>query len=286
MDIVRIRLRKPRRVLSFRSDGLLIQRDDPCVVETENGLEWGVCILPPEPCSEEMAKRATMRVVRRANASDLDVFAEIIAEEGRAREICARKIEKHNLPMKLVDAEFTYDRHKVIFHFVAENRVDFRELVRDLAHDLRQRIELRHIQVRDQAKLVGGLGTCGRQLCCSTFLEDFKPISMRMAKCQNLSLNPSKISGQCGRLLCCLAYESDQYERERKKKPPRTEDQNAPQDGAAPPNRPPERAERPAPPAPGDAATPDGPDGGDQAARKRRRKKRRKPGSDGGGREN
>ena len=274
MEIVRIRLRKPRRVLCFRTDGLVLERDAPCVVETENGLEWGVCVLPPEPCSDEIGRRTHMRVVRRATASDFDNYAHIVGEEARAQEICRRKVEKHALPMKLVDTEFTYDRHKIIFHFVAENRVDFRELVRDLAHDLRQRIELRHIQVRDQAKLVGGLGTCGRQLCCSTFLEDFKPISMRMAKSQNLSLNPAKISGQCGRLLCCLGYEADMYDKPKKKRCCEEQGAECPQHA-------------PAAVAVTEAPRPSAEDtngGGDsQERRKRKKRKRKNPGEREGG---
>ena len=218
MDIVRVRLRKPRRVLSFLCEGLTLNRDDACVVHTEDGLELGVCVLPPEPRSPEETHRVRMRVLRRATPEDLQNLLDIERQEARAQEVCRRKIEKHSLPMKLVDTECAFDKSRITFHFVAENRVDFRELVRDLAHELRSRIELRHIQVRDQAKLTGGLGTCGRPLCCASFLDEFRPISMRMAKAQNLSLNPAKISGQCGKLLCCLSYESDQYEACRKRR--------------------------------------------------------------------
>ncbi len=213
MNIARIRLRKPRRVLSFLCDGIPLERDEPCIVESDQGREWGICVLPPEPCSREMAEKLSARVVRKATAEDADSCAALDAEEKRAQEACQKHVDKRGLPMKLVDAEYTLDRHKVTIYFTAENRVDFRELVRDLARELHSRIELRHIQVRDRSKLIGGLGCCGRVLCCASWLDDFVPISMRMAKCQNLSLNPGKISGQCGRLLCCLNYENEVYER-------------------------------------------------------------------------
>jgi len=213
MNIARIRLRKPRRVLTFSSGEMILHRDDNVIVETEQGLEWGICVLPPEPCSPEMERRITMRVVRKATAADEDSYRTIDEEEDRAKELCRKRIQKRGLQMHLVDVQYTFDRHKVTFYFTAENRVDFRDLVRDLARELHSRIELRHIQVRDRSKLIGGLGCCGRNLCCTSWLEGFVPISMRMAKCQNLSLNPNKISGQCGRLLCCLNYENEVYER-------------------------------------------------------------------------
>ncbi len=216
--IARVRLRKPRRVLFFKCDDIVLQRDEACIVQTEQGQEWGTCILPPEPCSDEIAEKTEFSVLRRATTRDAKTFDSLLGEERKAREICAKKIARRDLPMKLVDVEYTFDKRKVVFYFTAEDRVDFRELVRDLAHDLRTRIELRHIQVRDEAKMVGGIGSCGRALCCASWLDEFKPISMRMAKRQNLSLNPSKISGQCGRLLCCLSYENDQYEDPRKRK--------------------------------------------------------------------
>ena len=212
MELVRVRLRKPRRVYTFQSDNIPLQRDEFCIVESDRGVEWGTCILPPEPCPDEMLERFPMRILRSITEDDMADFNQIIKDEAEAHKICQEKIRLHDLPMKLVDVEYTFDKKKVVFYFTAEDRVDFRELVRDLAHDLRTRIELRHIQVRDEAKMVGGIGSCGRELCCSTWLNDFMPISMRMAKRQNLSLNPSKISGQCGRLLCCLSYENDQYE--------------------------------------------------------------------------
>jgi cell fate regulator YaaT (PSP1 superfamily) len=217
MNVVKIRLRKPRRVFSFLCAELPLNRDDSCIVLSDRGEEWGTCILPPEPCPQEMTKRFSMKVLRRITDKDEKNYAFIEEEERKAREICLKKIKSRHLPMKLVDVEITFDKRKIIFYFTADDRVDFRELVRDLAHDLRARIEMRHIQVRDEAKMVGGIGGCGRELCCSSWMNEFHPISMRMAKAQNLSLNPSKISGQCGRLLCCLSYENEQYEAMRKK---------------------------------------------------------------------
>lgn len=216
MYIVKIRLRKPRRVFSFLSDDSTLLRDEHCIVTSDRGLEMGQCVLPPEPCPPEMERRFNMRFLRKVDPSDLATQQFLAQEEKKAHRLCFERIRERQLPMKLVDVEYTFDKKKVIFYFTADDRVDFRELVRDLAHELRTRIELRHIQVRDEAKMVGGIGGCGRELCCTTWLNDFKPISMRMAKKQNLSLNPSKISGQCGRLLCCLSYENDQYEAARR----------------------------------------------------------------------
>jgi cell fate regulator YaaT (PSP1 superfamily) len=266
MNVVKIRLRKPRRVFSFLCSDLPLNRDESCIVLSDRGEEWGTCILPPEPCPQEMTKRFTMKVLRRITEKDEKNYAFIEEEERKAREICLKKIKSRHLPMKLVDVEITFDKRKIIFYFTADDRVDFRELVRDLAHDLRARIEMRHIQVRDEAKMVGGIGGCGRELCCSSWMNEFHPISMRMAKAQNLSLNPSKISGQCGRLLCCLSYENEQYEAMRKKarqesKAKPAEEVRKPREGAAgevsapdettarTERRParPERTERPAP---------------------------------------
>lgn len=266
MNVVKIRLRKPRRVFSFLCAELPLNRDEACIVLSDRGEEWGTCILPPEPCPQEMTKRFSMKVLRRITDKDEKNYAFIEEEERKAREICLKKIKSRHLPMKLVDVEITFDKRKIIFYFTADDRVDFRELVRDLAHDLRARIEMRHIQVRDEAKMVGGIGGCGRELCCSSWMNEFHPISMRMAKAQNLSLNPSKISGQCGRLLCCLSYENEQYEAMRKKarqeaKTKPVEEVRKPREGAegevAAPSettaraerRParPERSERPAP---------------------------------------
>jgi cell fate regulator YaaT (PSP1 superfamily) len=211
MQTVKVRLRKPTRVFTFLSRDLPLDRNDHCIVQSDRGLEFGTCVLSPEPCPETAKDRYKMTVVRKVTPNDEATFLQIQQDEVRAKEICIQRIHDRNLPMKLVDVEYTFDKRKCVFYFTAAERVDFRTLVRDLAQQLRTRIELRHIQVRDEAKLVGGIGVCGRELCCSTWLREFKPISMRMAKRQNLSLNPGKISGQCGRLLCCLSYENELY---------------------------------------------------------------------------
>lgn len=218
MQTVKVRVRKPTRVLTFLAKDLPLRRDDKCIVRSDRGLEFGICIMPPEDCLGEDESRFKMQVVRMATDQDEVNFFKLQEEEKQAARICAQKIADRKLAMKLVDTEFTFDKNKIVFYFTAADRVDFRDLVRDLAHDLKTRIELRHIQVRDEAKIVGGLGVCGRELCCSTWLTEFQPISMKMAKRQNLSLNPSKISGQCGRLLCCLAYENDLYQDEKQRR--------------------------------------------------------------------
>lgn len=218
---VKVRLRKPQRVFTFMCRGIPLKRDDACVVRSDRGLEYGVCVLQPEECPPEVERRFKMTVVRSATPHDEQTFSQIHLDEERALGICKSKIIDRRMSMKLVDCEYSFDRRKIIFYFTAEDRVDFRALVRDLAQDLKARIELRHIQVRDEAKMVGGLGGCGRELCCTTWMQDFMPISMKMAKRQNLSLNPSKISGQCGRLMCCLSYENELYSDQKKKRPPK-----------------------------------------------------------------
>ncbi len=216
MQIVQVRLRKPDRVFSFLSDDLALDKNAPCIVRSERGLEFGVCIDVPKPSTPDEEQKIAQQVVRRANLSDETTFSQLVQDEEKAKAICKAKIAERGLPMKLVECEYTFDKRRVVFYFTAEDRVDFRELVRDLAQELKTRIELRHIQVRDEAKMIGGIGTCGRELCCTTWLREFMPISMKMAKRQNLSLNPSKISGQCGRLMCCLSYENDMYVLEKK----------------------------------------------------------------------
>jgi len=220
LQAVKVRLRKPTRVFVFLARDITLARGDNVIVRSDRGLEGGTCIVEPEDCPDEMSKRYTMSVVRKMTQHDENTYRQIAVDEAMAENLCRQKIRDRSLPMNLVDVEYTFDRHKVIFYFTAEDSVDFRELVRDLAHELKARIELRHIQVRDKAKLVGGFAACGRELCCATWLTGFMPISMRMAKRQSLSLNPSKISGQCGRLMCCLSYENDQYRDLKKKKAP------------------------------------------------------------------
>lgn len=217
MQTVRVRLRKPNRVFTFLvKENVPLGRDDACIVRSDRGLEYGVVVMPPESCGKEAEERFKMNVVRRASDHDNLTYTQLQEDERRARQLCQERIRTHDLAMKLVEVEYTFDRKKIIFYFTAEERVDFRTLVRDLAQELKARIELRHIQVRDEAKMIGGIGTCGRELCCTTWLKEFMPISMKMAKRQNLSLNPSKISGQCGRLMCCLSYENEMYRHQKR----------------------------------------------------------------------
>lgn len=182
------------------------------IVETARGLEYGEVVVGPKEVNEGDLVLPLKKVVRKATKEDRQQVLENKKKAKEAFNICLDKIEKHGLDMKLVDVEYTFDRSKIIFYFTADGRVDFRELVKDLASVFRTRIELRQIGVRDEAKMLGGLGPCGRQLCCATFLGEFDPVSIRMAKQQNLTLNPGKISGLCGRLMCCLKYECDVYE--------------------------------------------------------------------------
>jgi cell fate regulator YaaT (PSP1 superfamily) len=215
-QIVRVRMRKPSRVFQFVVRDITLRRNDSCVVRSDRGLEYGVCVDQPEDATPQDEERLKMSVVRKASDHDDMTHKQIQMDEERAKDVCKEKVRDRNMKMKVVECEYSFDRKKIIFYFTAEDRVDFRELVRDLAREFKARIELRHIQVRDEAKIVGGIGSCGRELCCTTWLREFLPISMKMAKRQNLSLNPSKISGQCGRLLCCLAYENDLYQRGRR----------------------------------------------------------------------
>jgi cell fate regulator YaaT (PSP1 superfamily) len=181
------------------------------VVETTHGCELGQVVLPPKEVPEEEVVGQLKKVVRRATAWDAAQAAYYRAREAKALERCAEKVKEHNLPMKLIAAEYSFDGSRLVFYFTAEKRVDFRALVRDLARTFKTRIELRQIGVRDEAKLLGGIGPCGRELCCCTWLSEFNPVSIRMAKQQDMPLNPADISGLCGRLLCCLAYENDIY---------------------------------------------------------------------------
>ncbi|WXJ93619.1 hypothetical protein MCACP_00670 [Neomoorella carbonis] len=189
-------------------------------METTRGLEYGEVVIPPRQVDEDQVVQPLRPVVRRATAADTEQVNINRQKEKEAFAICRQKIAEHGLPMKLIDVEFTFDVSKIIFYFTAEGRVDFRELVKNLAAIFRTRIELRQIGVRDEAKALGGLGCCGRPVCCATFLGEFDPVSIRMAKEQNLSLNPTKISGLCGRLMCCLRYENDVYEEARRHFPP------------------------------------------------------------------
>jgi cell fate regulator YaaT (PSP1 superfamily) len=211
-DVVGVRFKKAGKIYYFDPGDLSIQKDDFVIVETVRGVEYGKAVVPRKQVEEHDVVLPLKKVVRIADHKDRMIVEENKQAAQEAYDVCNEKVNGHQLDMKLVDVEYTFDRNKIIFYFTADGRVDFRELVKDLASIFRTRIELRQIGVRDEAKMLGGIGPCGRMLCCSTFLGDFDPVSIKMAKDQNLSLNPTKISGLCGRLMCCLKYENDEYE--------------------------------------------------------------------------
>ncbi|MEH7076197.1 PSP1 domain-containing protein [Neobacillus drentensis] len=211
-DVVGVRFKKAGKIYYFDPGDLSIEKDDFVIVETVRGVEYGKAVIARKQVEEHDVVLPLKKVVRIADPKDKMIVEENKQAAKEAYEVCNEKVNEHQLDMKLVDVEYTFDRNKVIFYFTADGRVDFRELVKDLAAIFRTRIELRQIGVRDEAKMLGGIGPCGRMLCCSTFLGDFDPVSIKMAKDQNLSLNPTKISGLCGRLMCCLKYENDEYE--------------------------------------------------------------------------
>ncbi len=219
IKVVGIRFKKAGKIYYFDPNGLSIKKGDFAVVETARGIEFGECVIGIKEISESDIVAPLKSVLRVAEEDDISKHKNNKLKEKDALEICLKKIEEHALNMKLIDVEYTFDNNKVIFYFTADGRVDFRELVKDLATIFKTRIELRQIGVRDEAKMLGGLGPCGRPLCCSTFLGDFASVSIKMAKEQNLSLNPTKISGICGRLMCCLNYEQSTYEDIRKRLP-------------------------------------------------------------------
>lgn len=209
--VVGVRFKKAGKIYYFDPGALRINESDCVIVETARGVEFGQVVVGPRQVAETEIVAPLKTVQRKATAADKAKVGENQAKEKEGFAICEKKIAAHGLPMKLIDVEYTFDVNKIIFYFTAEGRIDFRELVKDLAAVFRTRIELRQIGVRDEAKLMGGIGCCGRSLCCASFLGDFEPVSIRMAKEQNLSLNPAKISGICGRLMCCLKYENDCY---------------------------------------------------------------------------
>jgi len=211
-NVVGVRFKKAGKIYYFDPGELTIQTGEFVIVETVRGIEFGKVVISNKQVDENDIVLPLKKVIRIADAKDRMVVEDNKKAAQEAYDICLKKVEEHGLEMKLVDVEYTFDRNKVIFYFTADGRVDFRELVKDLAAIFRTRIELRQIGVRDEAKMLGGIGPCGRMLCCSTFLGDFDPVSIKMAKDQNLSLNPTKISGLCGRLMCCLKYENDEYE--------------------------------------------------------------------------
>ncbi|MBA4495842.1 stage 0 sporulation family protein [Paenactinomyces guangxiensis] len=213
LKVIGVRFRQAGKIYYFDPVELELQRGNHVIVETVRGIEYGKVVLGIRYVKEDEVVLPLKKVIRIATEGDHKQVEENRRAAQEALQICQEKIRDHLLEMKLVDAEYTFDRNKIIFYFTADGRVDFRELVRDLASVFRTRIELRQIGVRDEAKMLGGIGPCGRILCCSSFLGDFEPVSIKMAKDQNLSLNPAKISGLCGRLMCCLKYENDHYEK-------------------------------------------------------------------------
>lgn len=214
--VVGVRFKDAGKIYYFDPDQHQLSAGSPVIVETVRGVEYGHVIVPPREVNADEVVLPLKKVVRIADEEDQRHLEENKEKSKEALQVCAEKVAKHGLDMKLVDVEYTFDSSKIIFYFTADGRIDFRNLVKDLAAVFRTRIELRQIGVRDEAKMLGGLGGCGRPLCCSTFLSEFEPVSIKMAKEQNLSLNPTKISGVCGRLMCCLRYESDYYHEARK----------------------------------------------------------------------
>ena len=219
--VIGVTFRPAGKIYYFDPEDLELEKDDYVIVETSRGVEFGLVIQPPKQVSEDDIVEPLKPVIRKATIRDKEQYYENKELEKEAFTICLDKIEEHGLPMKLVDVEYTFNHNKILFYFTADGRVDFRELVKDLARIFKTRIELRQIGVRDEAKMVGGLGPCGMPSCCTRFLREFEPVSINMAKKQELSLNPAKISGICGRLMCCLRYEENCYKKLKKEMPDR-----------------------------------------------------------------
>jgi len=218
-EIIGVNFRGGGKTYYFSANGVSASEGDHVIVETARGIEYGNVSLSNRVVSKNEIVSPLKDVLRAATAEDDARFEANLKKEEEARQVCEKKISEHSLDMKLVDVEYTFDNSKLLFYFTSDDRVDFRELVKDLASIFHTRIELRQIGIRDEAKMLGGLGICGRPFCCSSFLHDFVQVSIKMAKDQNLSLNSSKISGACGRLMCCLRYEYDTYVQELKKTP-------------------------------------------------------------------
>ena len=210
--VVGVRFRNAGKIYFFEPNNLDLRAGMHVIVETARGIEMGTVMTDPREVGENEVIQPLKPVIRIATEADEKTVEKNCEKEKEAFQICLEKIEKHKLEMKLVEAEYTFDNNKLLFYFTADGRIDFRELVKDLAAVFRTRIELRQIGVRDETKIMGGIGICGRALCCHTYLSEFEPVSIKMAKDQNLSLNPTKISGVCGRLMCCLKNEQDTYE--------------------------------------------------------------------------
>lgn len=213
VTIVGVRFKKAGKIYYFLPGEETLTIDDGVIVETARGVEYGTVVIGPKEVVKDSLVMPVKEVMRKATPKDLQQLEKNEEREEKAFAICLEKIAKRKLPMKLINVEYTFDMNKIVFFFTADGRIDFRELVKDLATVFRTRIELRQVGVRDEAKVLNGIGACGRPLCCSNFLGDFSPVSIRMAKDQNLSLNPTKISGVCGRLMCCLNYEDDLYKK-------------------------------------------------------------------------
>lgn len=219
VKVAGVRFKKAGKVYYFDPGELDVKNETNVIVETARGMEYGTVTGDIKEIQENEVVAPLKKIVRIATEKDTIQHEENLKKKERAIALCQEKVDKHKLEMKLIDVEYTFDNSKIIFYFTADGRVDFRELVKDLASVFKMRIELRQIGVRDEAKMVGGIGTCGRSLCCNTWLPEFEPVSIKMAKVQNLSLNPTKISGICGRLMCCLKYENDVYMELRKGMP-------------------------------------------------------------------
>ena len=219
IKVIGVRFRTAGKIYYFDPVKYDVKRGDHVIVETARGIEFGTVVLAPKEVEDDKVVQPLKPVLRLATEKDMEQEAANKKKEKEAYKICLEKIRKHNLEMKLIDAEYTFDNNKVLFYFTADGRIDFRELVKDLAAVFKTRIELRQIGVRDETKIVGGIGICGRPVCCHTHLSEFAPVSIKMAKEQNLSLNPTKISGVCGRLMCCLNNEEETYEELNRKLP-------------------------------------------------------------------
>ena len=211
-EIIGVRFKEVGKIYYFDPDGAKLKKNDLVIVETARGIECGEVALENKEVDDEKIVHPLKKLIRKATEADLATVEENRKKEAAAFEICLEKIEKHRLEMKLIDVEYTFDNSKILFFYTAPARVDFRELVKELAATFRARIELRQIGVRDESKMLGGIGICGRPFCCSIFLSDFQPVSIKKAKEQGLSLNTGKISGSCGRLMCCLKYEQESYD--------------------------------------------------------------------------
>ena len=212
INVIGVRFRTAGKIYFFSPGQFAVKQGDHVIVETARGVEYGRVVSGPKEVSDDSVVQPLKSVIRIATDEDKRTVEENHQKEKEAFKICQEKIRKHELQMKLIDAEYTFDNNKLLFYFTADGRIDFRELVKDLAAVFKTRIELRQIGVRDETKILGGVGICGRPLCCHSYLSEFIPVSIKMAKEQNLSLNPTKISGVCGRLMCCLKYEEETYE--------------------------------------------------------------------------